>query len=145
MAWVRLRVQIPASPFLFVKKSMKKINQLIELVKKCRENCPWCKEQTVETFLKHVISEAEELKEALKSKNKEDIKGEIGDLVWDSIMLLHVAKHMGIEPDDVIDSVNKKMMRRKPYIVTGQKVTIQEDEQIWKEAKEQEKKKRILF
>lgn len=124
---------------------MHKLQELIDLVRKCRANCPWCKEQTFEQHLEQVFSEAEELKEEVKRKDSEGIKEELGDLVWDVMMLLHIAEHRKmLDPDEVIGGVIEKMKRRKPYIVNGETVTIEEAMRIWNEEKAKEKTQRGL-
>ncbi len=124
---------------------MHKLQEMIELVRKCRENCPWCKEQTFEQHLEHVFSEAKELMEEVKRKDTEGMKEELGDLVWDVMMLLHIAEHSKmLDPDEVIGRVVEKMKRRKPYIVKGEDVTIEEAMRIWNEEKAKEKKAKGL-
>ena len=121
---------------------MDKLAELVDLVKKCRDNCPWCKEQTFESYLQQVLSEAVELEEAVESGNKEFISEEMGDLLWDVVMLLHLGEHKGLfDKNLVIDAVNKKILRRKPYLESGEQVTIEEAMRIWKEEKAKEKKK----
>ena len=120
---------------------MQKLQELIELVRKCRANCPWCKKQTFEQHLEQVFSEAKELMDEVKKNDTAGMKEELGDLVWDVIMLLHTAEHTKLlDPDEVIGKVVEKMKRRKPYIVNGKSVTIEEAMRIWNEEKAKEKK-----
>ncbi len=119
---------------------MQQIKELVELVRLCREKCPWCREQTFESYSQQVMSEAKELEEAIGKKNVKEIKEELGDLLWDVMMLLHIAEHKNIfSSAEVIKLVNEKMKRRKPYIMSGKEVTIDEAMSIWKEEKLKEK------
>ncbi len=118
---------------------MENLKELVELVRRCRAHCPWCSSQTVEGFLEHVISEVKELEEAIKSKDSDAISGELGDVLWVTIMLVHIADHEGISAEKVIREVNAKMMMRKPYIVTGEKVSLDKAMEIWNAAKKGEK------
>jgi len=120
---------------------MQKLNELIDLVKICREKCPWCREQTIESFSLEILSEAKELEEAIGKKNVKEIKEELGDLLWDVIMLMHIAEHNNLfSSDEVIKLVNEKMKRRKPYILKGEEVTLDQAMSIWKEQKLIEKR-----
>ncbi len=120
---------------------MPELQELIQLVHKCRANCPWCREQTFESYSEELFSEAKELEAAIKKKDIPNMKEELGDLLWDVIMLMHIAEHKGLfTSDEVVREVNAKMKRRKPYIVSGQEVTITEAMRIWKEEKEKEKR-----
>ncbi|MBI3033716.1 nucleotide pyrophosphohydrolase [Candidatus Woesearchaeota archaeon] len=122
---------------------MEKLQELVDLVRRCRIKCPWCREQTVESFAVQVVSEAKELEQAIKSKDARNIREELGDLLWDVIMLMHIAEHKGMfKPEDVIKGVNEKMKRRKPYIISGEEVTIEHSMKLWREEKEREKKRR---
>ncbi len=121
------------------------MQELIELVRKCVDNCPWCKEQSFEQHLEQLFLEAEELREEVKKKDSEGMKGELGDLLWDVMMLLHIAEHRKmLDPDEVINGVIEKMKRRKPYIVNGETVTIEKAMRIWNEEKAKEKKAKML-
>ncbi len=122
---------------------MEKLIELIDLVKVCRQNCPWCRQQTFESHAEQVFSEAKELEEAIAKKDLEGTKEELGDLLWDVLMLLHIAEHKNLfSSDEVIRLVNEKMKRRKPFIVSGEEVTLQRAMKIWNEQKLLEKKQR---
>ncbi|MBI2133421.1 hypothetical protein HYU11_01935 [Candidatus Woesearchaeota archaeon] len=119
---------------------MQTIKELVELVKVCRKNCPWCREQSFESYSDQVLSEARELEAAIKEKDIANVKEELGDLLWDVIMLLHIAEHNKMfSSDEVIRLVNEKMKRRKPYIVSGEEVSLDRAMAIWNEQKAREK------
>lgn len=120
---------------------MKELNELVEFVKKCAASCPWCKEQTVESYIGQVKSELDELQQAILEKDSRNISEELGDLLWDVVMIVHIAEHKGIlDSRKVMESVTEKMKRRKPYIVSGKEVTIGEAMRIWNEQKHLEKR-----
>ncbi len=120
---------------------MQKLRELIDFVKVCRQNCPWCREQTFESYAEQVFSEAKELEEAIAKKDIEGTKEELGDLLWDVLMLVHIAEHKGLfNSDEVIRLVNEKMKRRKPYILSGEEVTLARAMEIWNEQKQIEKR-----
>ena len=67
-------------------------DELVSIVKKLREECPWDMKQTHESLSRHLIEEAYELLDALASIQDEDsnyvlVKDELGDLLLQ--ILLH--------------------------------------------------------
>jgi XTP/dITP diphosphohydrolase len=94
-----------------------KFNELVEIVKKLREECPWDREQTNDSIKAATIEEAYEVVEAIDNKDYEELKKELGDL------LLHVVFHTVIAEElahfkinDVIDSISEKLIRRHPHV-----------------------------
>ena len=51
---------------------MNEFDELVSIVKKLREECPWDMEQTHESLSRHLIEEAYELLDALASIQDED-------------------------------------------------------------------------
>ncbi len=122
---------------------MDEYKEMIKLVKASRKLCPWNKEQSIESYKKQFFSEVEEVKHALKKKDYQNLKEELGDVIWDAMMIAHIAEEQGhFKAKDVIRDVNEKFKRRKPYIVEGRRVTLAEAKRIWRDVKEQEKKKK---
>lgn len=109
-------------------------------VKKCRAFCPWTKEQTLSSFAKHILSEAEEVVAAAQKNDIKNIKEELGDLLWNVLMTAHIAEESGIfTVDEVLKEVVAKMRRRKPFVFDGRQVTLEEAGELWVETKVQEK------
>lgn len=126
------------------KKLEFELNDLIAALKKCKEYCPWTGGQTVESYAPHVLEEAKELLEAIEKKDFENLKEELGDVLWDTLMVAHIAQDKGLlKVEDVIKGIVEKMKRRKPYVFEGRRVSIEEAHQLWKEVKEKEKKEKV--
>ncbi len=51
---------------------MKEFDELVDIISKLREDCPWDKEQTHESLSKHLIEEAYELLDSLAKLDDED-------------------------------------------------------------------------
>jgi tetrapyrrole methylase family protein / MazG family protein len=114
--------------------------ELLEVLNKCKASCPWTKEQSVESYGKELLSEAQEIKEALEKQDYQNLKEELGDLMWDLLMVSHLAQDAGhFKVEEVFQNVIEKMKRRKPYIFEGKKITTDEAARIWQEVKKQEK------
>ena len=121
---------------------MQEINEMIEMVRKDTKECPWKKAQKIEEFVKEVSSELEELNEAIQNNDNENIKEEMGDLLWDAISLMFlVQRDKGINIEEAINDINKKIIRRKPHVFGDAKAETAEDAlKIWMEVKEREKR-----
>jgi MazG family protein len=114
-----------------------KFNEFVEIVKRLRNECPWDREQTNDSIKAATIEEAYEVVEAIEKKNYDDLKSELGDL------LLHVVFHTIIASessyftiDDVIDSIQSKLIRRHPHVFGEVKVSgSNEVKKNWEEIK----------
>jgi MazG family protein len=123
-----------------------KFNEFVEIVKRLRKECPWDREQTNDSIKAATIEEAYEVVEAIEKKNYNDLKSELGDL------LLHVVFHTiiasesnGFTIDDVIDSIQSKLIRRHPHVFGEVKVSgSQEVKKNWEEIKLDEGRNSVL-
>jgi len=126
------------------KTSIESLKKMISLIEQLRgENgCPWVKKQT---FIKHfdeLKKEVQEVEDAIGNGDKNNIEEELGDVLWDVLMLIKISEdEYGFKLEDLIDVICKKMIRRKPYIFGDEKAgTPEEAVKIWKRVKEEEKK-----
>ena len=104
---------------------MTELNKIMKIIKSLRDpkdGCPWDIKQTHHSLLPYLLEETYELVEAINSKNKDDIKEELGDL------LLQVLLHAEIESEndnynikDVINSLANKLVRRHPHVFENKK------------------------
>lgn len=123
-----------------------KFNEFVEIVKRLRKECPWDREQTNDSIKTATIEEAYEVVEAIEKKNYDDLKSELGDL------LLHVVFHTIIASesnnftiDDVIDSIQSKLIRRHPHVFGDVKVSgSNEVKKNWEEIKLDEGRNSVL-
>src|SRR6185436_4719447 len=86
--------------------------RLCEIVARLRApgGCPWDREQTNESILPQLIEEAYELVEAVRAKDPDNFREELGDV------LLHVVMHAEITReaaefgiDDVLREISEKL------------------------------------
>lgn len=98
-------------------KPTQNFEDLVDIVKVLRKECPWDRKQTAESIKDHLIEEAYEVVEAIDQHNKQGLKEELGDL------LLHVLfqSRMASETDDftieeVVYSLQQKLIARHPHV-----------------------------
>lgn len=123
-----------------------KFNELVEIMRRLRKECPWDMEQTHDSIKGATIEETYELIEAIDHKNYEEMKSELGDL------LLHILFHSVIAEennkfniDDVIISIKEKLIRRHPHVFGDTKINGTEDiAKNWEEIKLSEGRDSVL-
>ena len=123
-----------------------KFTDFVQIVKRLRKECPWDKEQTNDSIKANTIEEAYEVVEAIDNKNYDELRKELGDL------LLHVVFHTQIAEednhfniDDVIDSIQEKLIRRHPHVFGEVKVSdSNEVKKNWEEIKLSEGRDSVL-
>ncbi len=95
------------------------INRIIELVDKLRgENgCPWDRQQTPRTMAVYLIEEVYELVDAIESGKPDEIRGELGDVLFQIVFIAGLYQEMGyFNFQDVADNNTDKMIRRHPHV-----------------------------
>jgi NTP pyrophosphatase (non-canonical NTP hydrolase) len=55
---------------------------LQELTRRLRRECPWDREQTARTIVPHTVEEAYEVADAAVSGDAAELRGELGDLLF---------------------------------------------------------------
>lgn len=95
------------------------LNELLKIMSALRaeKGCPWDKEQTRESLKPFIVEEAYEVLEAIDEKNTDNIKEELGDLLFQIVFQCQIAKEKGeFEMTDVIDNIGEKMIARHPHV-----------------------------
>jgi tetrapyrrole methylase family protein / MazG family protein len=101
-----------------------KFKEFVGIVKLLRKECPWDKEQTYDSIKSNTLEEAYEVVEAIDNKDYEELKKELGDLFLHILFHAQIAEennHFTLE--EVIDSINEKLIRRHPHIFGETTVT----------------------
>jgi XTP/dITP diphosphohydrolase len=105
-----------------------------------RNECPWDKQQTMESLRHLTIEETYELSEAILSKEINEIKNELGDLLLHIVFYSKIAsekKHFDI--NDVINGICDKLIHRHPHIYSDVKLdNIEEVKKNWEIIKKNE-------
>ena len=121
------------------------LNRLVETMAQLRGHggCPWDAEQTHESLVPYVIEEVYELVEALESGSPEDVKEELGDVLYQVLFHADIAAHARNSPftiDDVAAAVDEKMRVRHPHVFAdGDAQSVDEVVKRWDEIKKEQK------
>lgn len=99
---------------------------LVALMAKLRspEGCPWDREQTYATLAPMLLEEAYEAFEAVEEAREgrpEELRGELGDLLFQIVFYAQVAAERGeFTIEDVVEAIHSKMVRRHPHVFGGE-------------------------
>jgi len=123
-----------------------KFNELMNIMRRLRNDCSWDSVQTHDSIKANTLEEAYEVVEAIDEKNYPELKIELGDL------LLHIVFHSVIAEelnnfniDDVIETISKKLIRRHPHVFGDVKVENNDDiTRNWETIKLQEGRNSVL-
>lgn len=103
--------------------------------------CPWDLEQSYESLKPYVLEEAQEVVDAIDSGDREELMGEIGDLIFEAIFLAQLLAEEGqFTITDSLNNMKAKMIRRHPHVFgDGAAETSADVMRTWAEIKAQEK------
>jgi MazG family protein len=98
-------------------------DELLEVVRRLRQECPWDRKQTVDTTRPLVLNEAYELDEALGSADREHITEELGDYLFMGLFLADVLeKELGVKLENSLAGITAKLKQRHPHVYGDEKV-----------------------
>ncbi|NTW31599.1 MAG: nucleoside triphosphate pyrophosphohydrolase [Bacteroidetes bacterium] len=127
-------------------KTIIEFKRLVEIMDELRLKCPWDKKQTYETLRHLTIEETYELAEAIISKDSNEIKNELGDLMLHIVFYSKIgSENNEFDLSDVLKGINEKLINRHPHIFGD--VVADTDEQVkinWEKIKLKEGTKSVL-
>ncbi len=125
---------------------MEELKRLLEIIKTLRgENgCSWDKAQTIETLTGALVEETYELVDSIDEKNMENLKEELGDLIFLSLFIAYIGAQEGrFKLEEIISEVNKKLIRRHPHVFGNlEEKNVSNILKNWEQIKSKEKKNR---
>lgn len=79
--------------------------------------CPWDVEQTFGTIAPYTIEEAYEVADAIERGDMDDLKSELGDLLFQVVFHARMAEEQSLFVfDDVATAIAEKLERRHPHV-----------------------------
>lgn len=96
------------------------IERLLEIMRRLRDpesGCPWDIEQDFATIAPYTIEEAYEVADAIERNAYDELKGELGDLLFQSVFHAQMAEEAGhFTFQDVVRTMSDKMVDRHPHV-----------------------------
>ncbi|MSO61048.1 MAG: nucleoside triphosphate pyrophosphohydrolase [Acidobacteria bacterium] len=122
-----------------------RFQQLVEIMRTLRsENgCAWDRQQTVKTLRPFVLGETYELLDALDRENYGELKGELGDFLFEAVFLARICEEEGrFSIADSLQAVSDKLIRRHPHVFDTEgkaSLTPREVKERWEDIKKKER------
>lgn len=93
--------------------------KLVDIMARLRGpgGCPWDREQTLESLRPFVLEETYEVLDAIDRGDHEDLRGEIGDHLFEGVFLAQIETDEGrFTVADSLHHVTEKLVRRHPHV-----------------------------
>ena len=122
--------------------------RLLEIMRRLRDpetGCPWDIEQSFATIAPYTIEEAYEVADAIEREAWDELKGELGDLLFQSVFHSQMADEAGYFTfDEVADTMSDKMVARHPHVFGDENRDKSAEQQTrdWETIKAQERAKK---
>ncbi len=122
------------------------LRQAAETMRAVRERCVWTQRIAHRDLVPYLIEEAHEVIEAVEAGSRDDLREELGDLLWQVLFHAAIAAQDPDAPfdiDDVARGLTEKMVRRHPHVFADAVATTPEEVLVhWHAAKAAEKRQR---
>ncbi|WP_395374598.1 nucleoside triphosphate pyrophosphohydrolase [Marinicella sp. W31] len=121
------------------------IDALLDMMARLRDpenGCPWDVKQSFATIAPYTIEEAYEVSDAIERGNMQDLKMELGDLLFQVVFHARMAEEAGhFNFFDVAQAVTDKMISRHPHVFDPEHPKLSADEQnaVWEKNKNADK------
>lgn len=127
-------------------KDIKPLYRLRKIAAELRaeKGCAWDREQTFSSLKPYLIEEAYEVYDAIDSKDPENLKEELGDLLYQIYAHSQIASELSLfDIDDVAEGISKKLILRHPHVFGNESITDSKKvKERWEEIKKVEKSER---
>ena len=125
-------------------KRLTALARLLGVMDELREKCPWDRKQTFESLRNNTIEETYELVDAILSKDMDNIREELGDLLLHIVFYSKMGSEQGaFDFADVANGVCDKLIYRHPHVFGDVHAeTPEEVKHNWEALKLKEKKHR---
>jgi MazG family protein len=123
------------------------IEKLLEIMAGLRDSqggCPWDLEQDFSTIAPYTIEEAYEVADAIERGDFNDLRDELGDLLFQVVFHARMAEEAGhFAFADAVQAICDKMLRRHPHVFADAEVDGADAQTVaWEEQKAQERQSR---
>ena len=131
-----------------LRDSAEAITRLIGIMRRLRDpetGCAWDVEQDFESILPYTIEEAYEVADAIERQDWDELEGELGDLLLQTVYHAQMGSEAGLfDFGSIANRVSQKMVDRHPHVFGPESVerTASEQEASWEDSKAQERQRR---
>jgi len=103
--------------------------------------CPWDQAQDFTSIVPHTLEEAYEVAEAIEAGDMDELRDELGDLLFQIIFYARLAEERGLfDFEQVAAGIVDKLIRRHPHVFAGATVSTAEAQTLaWEAGKARER------
>lgn len=99
---------------------MNQIDRLLNIMQRLRDpenGCPWDKEQTFASIAPYTLEETYEVLDAIAREDFDDLRGELGDLLFQVVFYAQMAQEEGrFDFNAICAAISDKLERRHPHV-----------------------------
>lgn len=127
-------------------QSLSGMQSLLEVMSALRDpdtGCPWDLKQTFSSIVPHTLEEAYEVADAIYRDDMDDIKAELGDLLFQVVFYSQLAaEKQTFTFDQVAQAMTEKLIRRHPHVFSTPQQDMSDEglNRQWQAIKKQERK-----
>ncbi|MFO7722200.1 MAG: nucleoside triphosphate pyrophosphohydrolase [Bacteroidales bacterium] len=121
-------------------------SRLLEIMNDLRTQCPWDRQQTLDSLRYLTIEETYELSDAILEGDLDNVKKELGDLLLHIVFYAKIGEEKSaFNMTDVIEGINAKLIHRHPHIYSDVEANdAQTVKNNWERIKLKEGKRSVL-
>jgi MazG family protein len=121
-------------------EALVRLLRLMARLRDPRDGCPWDLKQTFATIAPYTIEEAYEVADAIDAGDPEQLRDELGDLLFQVVFHARMAEERGwFDFAAVAGAIRDKLERRHPHIFAGANLAAEDLVRVWEEQKAQER------
>lgn len=124
---------------------MEQLKRLLAITKQLRdpiEGCEWDRMQTFDSLKSYTLEETYEVLDAIDKQDMNELKKELGDLLFQIVFYADLASEQGqFDFEDICQAVADKLVSRHPHIF-DEKTT---DKPNWEQLKQKERDERAQY
>ena len=117
--------------------------RLLEVMRRLRDpqtGCPWDLKQDAQSLARYTLEEAYEVVAAIEQRDPGELRGELGDLLFQVVFLAQMASERGEYAfDEVASGIADKLTQRHPHVFAGEGP---EAHHRWEALKAEERRRR---
>jgi len=108
-----------------------KLSELMAALRDPENGCPWDIRQTSRSISQYTLEETYELLQAIEREDIDNLREELGDLLFHVVFHAQIAREKGhFDIDDVIDGIVDKMTQRHPHVFDPHHTNDLDDDQL---------------
>jgi len=128
-------------------KATNPLDDLLAIMARLRDpehGCPWDLQQDFASVAPYTIEEAHEVADAIERGDPDDLRDELGDLLFQVVFHAQLASEAGwFDFDDVAAAISAKMRRRHPHVFGDLRyASVEAQKQAWDAIKTAERVER---